>query len=237
MRGLVGVLLLAGLPADAECRIALALAVDVSRSISADDYAIQRGGLIAALADPGVQSAFLSSRGHVALAVYEWAGREYQAMIVDWVRIDDPGDLAAVAALVATQQQVSQHLPTALGSALEYGRQVMADAPDCAVQVLDVAGDGRNNDGISPADAYARRDFGELVVNGLAIGEHESNLVRYYQTEVIRGPGAFVEVALRQSDYPAAIRRKLIRELSEQVLGFNASAPSLPAPQRVDPAP
>ena len=57
------------------------------------------------------------------------------------------------------------------------------------------------------------------TVNGLAVGEHEADIVKYYQGELIRGPGAFVEVATRQADYPAAIRRKLLRELQGPMIG------------------
>jgi len=36
---------------------------------------------------------------------------------------------------------------------------------------------------------------------------------------VIRGQGAFVEVARTQDDFPRAIRRKLEKELTEQLIG------------------
>ena len=50
------VLMLAPGPASA-CRLALLLAIDVSRSIDAGDYRIQRDGLLDALADPAVRAA------------------------------------------------------------------------------------------------------------------------------------------------------------------------------------
>ena len=56
-------------------------------------------------------------------------------------------------------------------------------------------------------------------MNGLAVGEHETGVVAYYHSEVIRGPGAFVEVAARQTDYPQTIRRKLLRELEGPRIG------------------
>jgi Protein of unknown function (DUF1194) len=47
----------------------------------------------------------------------------------------------------------------------------------------------------------------------------------YYRNEVIRGTGAFVEQAPRMTDYPRAIRRKLLRELNGPLLGgFGAKA-------------
>jgi hypothetical protein len=95
----------------------------------------------------------------------------------------------------------------------------MAEAPDCGRKVIDVAGDGRNNEGVSVARIYEREDFTGITVNGLAVGEHEHDLVRYFQEELIRGPGAFVEVAPRQTDYPEAIHRKLLRELQGPMIG------------------
>jgi hypothetical protein len=95
----------------------------------------------------------------------------------------------------------------------------MADAPDCDRRVIDVAGDGRNNEGISVRRTYEREDFTGITVNGLAVGEHEADILDYYRTEVIRGPGAFVESAPRQEDYPAAIRRKLLREVQGPMIG------------------
>lgn len=218
----VGLVLVAA-PSGAECRIALALAVDVSRSVSLVDYRLQQEGIVAALADPQVQAAFLKPEDHVALAVYEWGGSEYQDIIADWRVIGSAADLDVVARMMAARQRVSDHQPTALGWAVDFGARLMETAPYCDKRVLDVSGDGRNNTGMTPAAAYAARDFGDLVINGLSIGEHESDLEQYYRDELIRGPGAFVEVARKQADFPAAIKRKLIRELSDQVaLGVRA---------------
>jgi hypothetical protein len=206
-------------PADAACRLALALAFDVSRSVDAVDYDIQRGGILAALADPVIIAAMLEPEDHVALSVYEWSGRGYQELVVDWTEVHGLSDIEAIAARIGGHQRYEKGLPTGLGHALEFGRRLMRNAPDCVEHVLDMSGDGQNNDGMSPEDAYRRRDFGDLLVNGLAIGGHEADIVIYYRREVIRGPGAFVEVAPTQADFPRAFRRKLERELTEKVFG------------------
>jgi Protein of unknown function (DUF1194) len=205
-------------PAGAGCRIALALGIDVSRSISGADYIIQRDGLLAALADPYIRAAFLKPADHITLAIFEWSGQDQQSLILDWTEVHTPADLNRVSAKIATHIRQPGNLPTGLGGALNYALDLVARAPtDCAARVLDVSGDGRNNDGPGPEKVYARQDFGDLVVNGLAIGEHEADLVPYYRTVLIRGPGAFVEVAAKQTDFPAAIRRKLMRELTAEV--------------------
>ena len=211
--------LLLPLPALADCRIALALALDDPRSVDAADYEIQRLGLIAALNDPAIREALLQPRDRVNLAIYEWSGEAYQAMVADWQQIDSAAQIDALAARIQQHQRPEQLMLTAMGVALVYGLALIDRAPPCARQVIDISGDGQNNLGIRPATAYKRHDFGAIMVNGLAIGEHESQIFRYYQQEVIRGPGAFVQLAQRQADFPRAIRRKLLRELTEPVLG------------------
>ncbi|MCX7286361.1 MAG: DUF1194 domain-containing protein [Rhodobacterales bacterium] len=203
----------------AECQLALALAADVSRSIDAVDYAIQTEGMADALNDPAIRKAILSPEGEVALAVYFWSGQGQQDMVQDWVILDGPEAIDRVIWTLRGTARPDTRLATALGEALVFGAGVMAAAPPCDRRVLDVAGDGRNNAGISVRTAYARADFGDVVVNALAVGEHELDLSRYFRDEVIRGPGAFVELAPRQVDYPSAIRRKLLRELEGPKIG------------------
>ena len=218
-------LLLLCQPAGAECRLALALAVDVSRSIDSQDYVIQTEGLAGALEDRDVRAAIFGPEGQVALAIY-WSGRGYQDLVQDWVILDRPEALDAAIWEIRRTPRPAAPLATALGDALSYGLDLMSYAPDCERRVIDVAGDGRNNDGISVARTYEREDFTGITVNGLAVGEHEADIVHYYQTEVIRGPGAFVEVAPRQSDYPETLRRKLLRELEGPMIGALLPQPS-----------
>jgi hypothetical protein len=212
------VLMLAAGPA-AACRLALLLAIDVSRSIDAGDYRIQRDGLLDALADPGIRDALFGASEPVALAIYEWSGPEQQEVIADWSLMRSPADLVPLEAAIAARSLPEVRRATALGSALDFGREMMGRAPACAETVIDVSGDGRNNTGVSPARVYEDEGWGGIRVNGLAIGQHENGLVTYYRAQVIRGPGAFVEEAPKQSDFPEAIRRKLLRELTEVAVG------------------
>jgi hypothetical protein len=213
----LSILTWASAAAHADCRLALALAMDVSRSVDEADYAIMTEGLATALEDPMVQQAFFAPAGDVALAVYQWSGETNQQMLVDWVMVTAPDDLAMVAAAIRAADQPPFFELTALGEALVFGHALLARAPDCGRRVLDVAGDGQNNQGRTPARVYAKGDWQGITVNALAIRVHELRLVQYFADEVIRGPGAFVELAERQEDFPAAIRRKLIRELTEAI--------------------
>ena len=202
------------------CRLALLLAMDVSRSVDEADYRVQQLGLLDALRDPAIRRALLDTPDPVALAIFEWSGRNHHDVLVDWRLIRTPQDLAAVEAAVAGRILPAVRLNTALGAALQFAHDMMARAPDCDEMVVDLSGDGSNNSGITPAQAYAQSGWGAIRVNGLAIGEHEPFTEGYYRREVMRGPGAFVEVAPKQKDFPRAIRRKLLRELSTVIIGL-----------------
>lgn len=217
--------LLAAGPAGAGCRLALALGLDVSRSINPEEYALQRLGLAAALESRDVKAALLEPGDPVALAVFEWSGIDHQIEILPWTTIRTEEDLARVVAAINRAPRETLRLYTALGAALEHGRAILAAAPACAAMTLDISGDGRNNQGLNPGQVYSRVDFEGVTVNGLAIGGHESDIAAYYGAQVIRGAGAFVETARNSSDFPRAIRRKLERELLQQMLG-DGNAPS-----------
>lgn len=203
----------------AACRLALALGMDVSRSVNDADYAIQHDGLIAALKDKTVRAAMLEPPDFVYLALYEWSDRSDQQVILPWMAVRSGADIDAIIDAVRGWPRQAHRLPTGLGEALSFGRGLLAEAPDCAARTLDLSGDGQNNDGRKPESVYASEDFTGLVVNGLPIAEHETDIARYYEQHVIHGPGAFVEPAAKQTDFPVAIRRKLEKELSVKLLG------------------
>lgn len=206
---------LAAAPAAAQdCRIALSLGIDVSSSVDEEEYALQSGGLAAALRDPEVVAAFLAVPGQrVALQVFEWSGRRQQAVAVDWTWIDGADDLDAVAARIETRGRSFSRHATAIGNAMVFGAGALAQRADCYERVLDLSGDGETNDGLSPVTAKASPLFDAITVNGLVIGVTRRILQRHYETFVIHGPGAFVEMAEDHADFSRAMRRKLIREV------------------------
>lgn len=215
-------LLLAG-PAAAECRLALALALDVSSSVDAAEDRLQRGGLVAALTAPEVTAAFFAAESHVALAVFEWSGRYNQEVLLDWMLIDSPAALLSAAGTVAASTRSHNDFPTAMGYALGFGAGLLQRSPRCLYKTLDMAGDGQNNEGFGPAAAYAEFPFAGVTVNGLVVNgadyEAETGLIAFYQGQVLHGPGAFIEIAQGFEDYERAMRRKLERELTPPVIG------------------
>ncbi len=222
-----GVLLICGLlgsPAAAlDCRLALILALDVSSSVDAMEDTLQRQGLAAALIAPEVQEAFLMSDLPVALAVFEWSGRYNQAMLLDWTLIRSGAHLQFAAETISASTRSHNDFPTAMGYALGFASGLFQDGPPCLFRTIDVAGDGVNNEGFSPEIAYTSFDFNGVTVNGLVVNaadfEGELNLIEFFQQEVIRGPGAFIEIANGFDDYESAMTRKLIREVSSIAIG------------------
>ncbi len=211
------------------CRLALAFALDVSASVDEGEYRLQLDGLAEALADPAVRVAMLAPGGGVALTAYEWSGARQQAMIAPWTMIGGEGALDAFAERLVGHTRRYGEFPTAVGYALGHGAVLMRSAPSCGRRVIDVSGDGVNNDGFGPAAAYREFDFSDITVNGLVIGGGNLELISFYQREVAQGPDAFVEVAADYADYARAMRRKLLRELGgDRVAAGRASGEAPP---------
>jgi hypothetical protein len=211
-------------PVQAEpCRLALALALDISVSVDEFEDTLQRQGLAAALIAPEVQEAFFASPMPVALAVYEWGGRSSQHVILDWLLIDDLGDLLAASSRISQSSRSDIGSATAMGYALAFGATLMQKAPECLFQTIDLSGDGSNNDGYGPQIAYRHFPFENTVVNGLVINaadfEGELFLIPFFENNVLHGPGAFLEVAQGFEDFERAMRKKLERELKGLQIG------------------
>lgn len=214
--------MLLALPASA-CRLALVLALDVSASVDGDEDRLQRNGLADALLAEDVQDAFFVSPDPVALAVFDWSGPSAQTQILPWVLIEEPNHLHQVSDIIRQSRRITRADMTALGLALRYGINLLAERPECFAHTIDVSGDGKNNSGFSPRMIYNSMPFDGITVNGLVINvegaDRKEGLIDYFEQRVIRGPASFVEEAKGFEDYGNAMRRKLIRELSSFAIG------------------
>ncbi len=195
------------------CALALLFALDVSASVDAGEYRLQRDGLATALRAPEVVEAILVQPGGIAIAAYEWSGRYQQDVMLPWTRVTDLASLTAAAERLGSARRSYAEFPTAIGYALGFGARMMGEAPPCQRKVIDISGDGVGNEGFQPDAAYREFPFDGVTVNGLVVGAADSSLVAYYLENIPHGPGAFVEVATDFADYEAAMKRKLLREL------------------------
>jgi len=209
--------------ADEPVDVALVLAVDVSRSIDEDEARLQREGYRAAVSDPRVIEAVRGGMlGGIAIAYVEWAGIEYQRLVIPWTRIGSQRDADGWAEALAQAPRTSLSW-TSISGGVEFSRQLIAQCPyEATRRVIDVSGDGVNNSG-PPAEQARDRAVAEgITINGLPILNDRPTFGRpppvpldqYYRESVVGGPGAFVIAAEDFDAFGQAVRRKLIREVA-----------------------
>jgi hypothetical protein len=199
-----------------DCAVALVLGLDVSSSVDSREYALQMQGLAAAFRDLAVIETILTPPGAGIMATaFAWSGFQRQKVIIDWRWLGDRAAVEAFASALSTARRPDDAWPTALGRASGFAADMARTAPrPCARRVVDISGDGANNDGVSPGWYRERGYFDGITINGLVIAGATPDPVEYYREHVVHGPGAFVEVADSYNDYAPAILRKLLRELA-----------------------
>lgn len=228
--GALALMVLAG-TADAFCRQALVLGLDVSGSVDAREYRLQRDGLAQALNTATVRTALLDGGPPVAVSIFEWSSDAYQRPLIPWRLIETDTDIADIADQLQRTHRVPAPEETALGAAILYGVSLFRSGPDCLTQTIDISGDGKSISGPPPDAAAIRAQLSGITVNGLAIGSDDqgpqdtrsvdvAELSAYFRTKVIHGPDAFVQVAIGFEDYADAMERKLLREIRVVTLGL-----------------
>ncbi len=196
------------------CDLALALAVDVSGSVDSTEYRIQMDGLAAGLRDPVVSEALV--RGQARLMLVQWTGSSRQKVTIPWTRIDGFETLDGFADKVARDPRVWRNFSTAIGEALEMTVSSFDSVSDCKRHLIDISGDGVSNEGVEPSELHGMLRTRGVTVNAIAIEESEPDLTAYFFENVIVGEGAFVVSATGFADYPERIRKKLLREVTQQ---------------------
>ena len=162
MRLIFGLMIALALPiqAQASCRQALALGLDVSGSVDSFEYRLQVDGLAGALQRPEVQQAFLTfPEAPVRLFVYEWAGQDSRRILYPWTDITSTDDLAALSTTLRATPRLENEPATAIGEAMLFGANALLQQNDCWRRTLDLSGDGKSNVGIAPAIFAMRRNL------------------------------------------------------------------------------
>ena len=206
-------------PVDVE----LVLAVDVSLSMSPSELEIQRHGYAAALTHDNVLKAIADGAyGKIAVTYVEWAGTTWQRVIVPWTVIANRADAESFVAQLNARAPDSARR-TSISGALTFASDLFAESGvQGAKRVIDVSGDGPNNQG--PPVNLTRDEVVKqgITINGLPLMTRSgfggafdvANLDRYYSDCVIGGPGAFMIPVNDWTQFPEAIRRKLVLELA-----------------------
>jgi hypothetical protein len=222
-------LLLLSLPAHAqdtkEIDLALALAIDISGSIDPDEAHLQRQGYVDAFRDPVIVKAILGGpTGRIAVAYYEWSDSWMQKLLIDWTLLDSDAAIAAFAQRLA-DAPISIARRTSISGAIRYAIPLFGRSPyEPTRKVLDISGDGSNNDGGMVTDMRHEALKERISINGLPIMNdrpnpfgfpNETDLDDYYLHCVTGGPRSFVEVARSFEDFPRAVRKKLLQEVAD----------------------
>ncbi|WFU85353.1 DUF1194 domain-containing protein [Bradyrhizobium sp. CIAT3101] len=204
--------------------VELVIAVDVSYSMDLDELAVQREGYAQAIVSKEFLQALRGGpNGKIAITYFEWSAFSDQKLIIPWRVIDGPETADAVANEIM-QTPVRRGSRTSISGAILYAMPLFDQNPNRGLRrVIDISGDGPNNNGppITPARDEA---LGKgIVINGLPIMVKEpsystmdiDNLDWYYEDCVIGGPGSFV-VAIKDRDkFKEAIRTKLLLEVAD----------------------
>ncbi|MGF1552818.1 MAG: DUF1194 domain-containing protein [Paracoccaceae bacterium] len=202
-----------------DCKLALALGLDISSSVNEREYRLQLDGLADAITHESVITAILTPEGSgVAVAAYEWSGYSQQDVIVDWTMLTSSADVHAFADTLRGHERTYADFPTAIGRALQYGWRLLQEAPPCARQTIDLSGDGENNDGPDPDFYRARGQITGPTINGLVVLGAYPNPAIYYREQVMQGPNAFVAMARDFEDYRRVMLGKLLREIEQQLI-------------------
>ena len=202
----------------------LVLAVDISGSVDDEEARLQRNGYVGALTSPEVVRAVTSGMlGRIAVTYMEYAGAAFSEVVVGWSLIEDMASADAFARKLAAAP-IRTEVWTSIAHAIDFALPLFADnAFEGTRQVIDVSGDGPNNNGVLVTDARARAQALGVTVNGLPIingrvspsgWPQMENLDWYYEDCVITGPTSFIVVANSFQDFARAIRRKLVLEIA-----------------------
>jgi hypothetical protein len=203
--------------------IELILAVDVSYSMDMDELAIQREGYAQAIVSKEfLQALKTGPNGKISVTYFEWAASSDQKIIIPWRVIDGPETADAVANEIM-KTPIRRASRTSISGAIMFAMPLFDEDPHRGIRrVIDISGDGPNNNGppvVPMRDAALEKG---IVINGLPIMVKEpsystmdiDNLDYYYEDCVIGGPGSFVVTIKDREKFKEAIRTKLLLEVA-----------------------
>ena len=198
----------------------LALLVDVSASVNAEEFALQARGLASAFRSPAVLAAVegLAGRG-IAVSIIQWADDPAQRIAIDWSLIRQERDLLWLAAQAESMPRLIPGGHTALSSALDFAaREIQSNSFTGFRKTIDLSSDGRNNGG-RPLRTVRREVLAQgITINGLAILNELPQLDQYFRDNLIGGNGAFFLVAQDYRAFAQAMTEKLVREIGHTPL-------------------
>lgn len=206
-----------------EVDVELVLAVDISQSMDTEEQEIQRAGYVDAITSEEVLNAIqVGPIGKVAVTYMEWGGVDEHFIVADWTVINDAGSAAHFASKIA-EAPLRQVQRTSIASALQKSVHLVQNNQYQGLrQVIDISGDGPNNQGGSVTAMRDRMVASGVTINGLPLMMKSNkntwqamlNLDHYYEDCVIGGPGSFAIPVRSKEGFADAIRMKLVMEIA-----------------------
>lgn len=207
--------------AETEVDLALVLAVDISFSMDTEEQALQREGFAQAFRSPLVHEAIRGGLlGKIAVTYMEWAGTSDQKVIVPWTVLDNSESLMAFADKIASTP-LSRAQRTSIASAIDFSTKLIEETEVVATRrVIDISGDGPNNQGRAVEQARDDTLAKGIVINGLPIMLRKPGyldipeLDAYYRDCVIGGQGSFMVPVRERDQFVNAIKTKILLEIA-----------------------
>ena len=203
--------------------IELVIAVDISYSMDLDELAVQREGYAQAIVSKEFLQALKNGpNSKIAMTYFEWSGSNDQKIIIPWRVIDGPESADAVANEIM-KTPVRRGSRTSISGAINFAMPLFEENPYRGLRrVIDISGDGPNNNGVPVTGARDAALQKGITINGLPIMVKEpsystmdiDDLDLYYEDCVIGGPGSFVVSIKDREKFKEAIRTKLILEVA-----------------------
>jgi hypothetical protein len=188
-----------------------------------DELAIQREGYAQAIVSKEFLQALKSlPNGKISVTYFEWAASSDQKIIIPWRLIDGPETADAVADEIL-KTPIRRASRTSISGAINFALPLFDEDPYHGLRrVIDISGDGPNNNGGPVTVARDAALEKGIIINGLPIMVKEpsystmdiDNLDFYYEDCVIGGPGSFVVSIKDRDKFKEAIRSKLLLEVA-----------------------
>ncbi len=207
--------------------LTLVLVTDVSRSVYDGEYELMKRGYASALTDPEVLAAIKGGAiGAVALNYVEFASAFEVRTVVDWMVVRDEASAKAfVEKLLAAPRSFWGR--TAISAGIDHAmKSLRTSGFETQRMVIDVCGDGTNNNGRDVSTARDEAVEAGVTINGLAIindspqvwslahTQPPGGLANYYRENVTGGVGSFVLEIHDFRSFGDAMKRKLINEIA-----------------------
>ena len=197
------------------CELELVIAMDVSRSVDRYEFDLMRYGTADAFRDPEVIDLIRYMEGGMRVTLTQWSGPKQQKQMIPWSILTSPDTVTTFAQAIEDMERAYRYDLTAPAEGILHAHDLFSKPKSlCKRRVIDVSGDGVKNQG-SPVRAVTQR-LGQsgTTINGLVIQGDRPDPLAFYELEIVIGPMSFIEIADGYEDFPRAMLRKLIKEMS-----------------------